>query len=238
MTVQQDVTVSQPDYLCKLVEPGFSHPQIDYSSVSVGYPWQKVLTFLNYSLTKTPGNITLHVQKIKLLQAAKFTNDQLLAAIIDLFTVLKQCGFELRKRLLISSRNQVSKTIFKHLSKHLKNCQINLNESWIKNLPCICLPVLKADYIVIHTKEQVESDSRQLEDIVNSFIENGQLEAAMDTLEKSLLDNLLNENIHHILVELYLDVSQKDRFQLFYLKFKKLTNNNLPACWEEAKSSF
>jgi len=112
-----------------LAEPVFYYGLKKSSKVPDSLLPNRVLNFFEYSLKKSPGDLTLHMQRIQFAQVMK-NIDELFAALCDLFIILGSRGLPLRRRLLsygkkILAKKQIELLISDHLTSNLTSLPNN-----------------------------------------------------------------------------------------------------------------
>ncbi len=122
------------DDLMRSIEPHFLYSQSrELVSPSV-HSSEVLLRYINYKITQRPESITQHVRKIKLLQASSFDYEVLFSALVDLFILLKDKGLELRRRMLLSSKEHLTRVMFAKLQAKLKAGGMTERDCWAGGL--------------------------------------------------------------------------------------------------------
>ncbi len=200
----------------------------------------RYLNYINYRIRQTPANLTDHVRKIYLFQQESLNQRLLVAALADLFFVLKQSGYALRKRLLLASRELIDSTIFSHLVDKLKSGNLSISENWLRGFPTLLVekPVLE----IVRRQDQAsrgptdDKDNAML--LADEYIENSQINLAIETLEEAVLKASGDEEPAELLIELYRQTAEYDRFRDFSHKLEQTQNETLPDCWQLASIEF
>ncbi len=73
-------------------------------------------------------------------------------------------------------------------------------------------------------------------ELAQGYIENSQLDLAIDTLEKAVTENPLESEIAELLTELYRRTSDRDRFVAMHQKLVAAVDSDLPGCWIEVEN--
>lgn len=167
--------------------------------------------YVDYATRLNNGDLLNHVRKILFFQK----NNQvhlLQSALEDLFIVLGSSGKALKKTLLHSSEILLSPEIYRRFIELVDTAPDNTtieNKSKEVSLPDS------------YTDQSQPSSTVKTEAIIDSYIENGQLEEAMDHLEKYLISNNNETQLGEILVKLYLSGGEHERWINFVSYFKK-----------------
>ncbi len=223
------------------VEPYFVYMKTD----SLAYPEtvnsDRYLSHINYCILKNPASLGDHVRKILLIRDKKAGSDQLAAALADLFHVLKGKGYRLRKRFLLASRKLIAADLFEKLAGKLKSGDLSIEEHWLETLPT--LMVEESTVNVVCRMVDKATNSRLTDDegslaLANEYIENSQIELAIDTLEASVAENPYTIEPALLLIELYQRSFAVDRFHAVYLKLQEIADEVLPDCWQQAEKYF
>ncbi len=223
------------------VEPYFAYMQTDSLAYPAKVNLDSYLSHINYRILKNPASLGDHARKILLIQSKKTGADQLAAALADLFHVLKGGGYQLRKRFLLTSRDLIPADHFKKLVGKLKTGDLSTEERWLEALPT--LMVEKSNVEVVGRIVDQEASGRLPDgegslSLANEYIENSQIELAIDTLEASITENPYVIEPALLLIELYERSLAVERFQTVYQKLQQIADEALPDCWQQAEEYF
>lgn len=222
------------------VEPHFLLGQSVKLNITSAIPVSKLLTSLNYRITRNPAHITDHVRKILLLKAYKLDSELVFAALIDLFVVLKKGGIPIRKRMLFFCKNSLPEEKFNQLRNKLDSGDISYNESWINKAPTLLPDESRSGNFITqtHSNENEQTASQTPYDLANEYIQNSQLQLAISTLEKALQTDPVDEESAKLLTHLYRSLSDNSRFSQIYSIVKKKAGSQLCSCWQDTAQFF
>lgn len=165
----------------------------DKSNISEGI----FLRYLDYSIRRKKHDLLSHVRKILFCQQNN-RSDIIGKSLDELFSALDEKGKQLKTSLLIASKHLITKEEYLRLSTSINRNNIARLET---------RPATNLDKTPLDT-DKTESDATQIAD---SFIENGQLNEAMDHLEKHLTNNSENQQLAEILASIYITCDEKQR---------------------------
>lgn len=167
--------------------------------------------YVSYAIRHHNHDLTNHVRKILFLQ--KTNKPTLLRdAIDDLFVALGDNGLSLKKNLLKSSKTLINTKDYHFLIERINNPHRQIT---VENPSTTIPPGSKLDH------ERQTTDQKNINDVVESYIENGQLEEAMDHIESYLATNYSDSQLGKTLVKLYLSRGEHERWINFVSYFKK-----------------
>ncbi|MCP4432642.1 MAG: hypothetical protein GY806_16845 [Gammaproteobacteria bacterium] len=193
------------------------------------------LGHINYQILQNPLSLSDHVRKIRLIEEEELSSDQLIAALADLFFILKQGGYALRQRLLFSSRKFIDGEIYKKFIVKLKTGDLSTSENWLQKFPTL-LAEKPAINVVSQLAQSSSADSPGGVMLANEYLENSQIDLAIDTLEKTLLENPVDNAATLLLIELYQSTGNLERHSKMYKKLKQIGGEVLPECWKLTES--
>ncbi len=162
------------------------------------------LRYLNYRILSEKENLKCHVCKILLCQNEQLRT-YLFPSVVDLFLILQEVGMALRRRMLLLSRQNLTHTQFAILRKCLEKNRLSSKEEWlpVTSLFAYCFAgntaSVLADYM---TDLDTPNKKEGIDDIALSYIENCQLDAAIDLYESALEREPDNEKYAKQLLEL------------------------------------
>jgi len=223
-----------------MVEPYFILLQSKSLSCPQGLSADRYLAHINYRILEKPASLTDHVRKVQLLQHEKPDQTKLAGALVDLFFILKTAGFALRRRLLLTSRELIDADVFKRLSDKLKNGSLSMSEAWLSGLPTLLVekPVLEIVQRQAQASLGAADDDNNAMLLADEYIENSQIDLAIETLEAAVLKKPDDEEPANLLIELYRQTAEFDRFRGFWQKLGKRHTEALPTCWQLANLEF
>ena len=222
------------------VEPYFVLRESNLLICPQGLSTDRYLSHINYRILQTPANLTDHVRKIHLFQQENLNQRLLVAALADLFFVLKQSGYALRKRLLLTSRELIDSKVFDHLVDKLKSGNLSMSENWLSGFPTLLVekPVLE----IVRRQDQGSRGTTDDKDnamlLADEYIENSQINLAIETLEEAVLKESGDDKPAELLIQLYRQTAEFDRFRDFLHKLEQVQDETLPDCWQLASIEF
>jgi len=221
------------------VEPYFVFFRSNFLTCPEALSTDRYLSHIDYRILHNPLNLTDHVRKILLLQSESLDHQKLAAALADLFFVLKASGFALRRRLLMTSRELIDSHVFNNLDERLKSGLLSMSEHWLSELPTLMLE--KPQLEIVRKQDQAKSPADGKENgmhLVDEYIENSQIDLAMDTLEEIVQKAPGDDEPAQLLIELYRQTAEYARFQSYYQKLDQTRHESLPDCWQMASVEF
>ncbi|MDX2503799.1 MAG: hypothetical protein QNL62_04900 [Gammaproteobacteria bacterium] len=228
--MNQAMEINTIDDFSVLTEPVFYYGLKKSSKVPDSLLPIRVLNFFEYSLKQNPGDLTCHMQRIQFARVMK-NNDELFAALCDLFIILGSQGFPLRRRLLaygkkILDKKQVELLVTGHLTGDMTS------------LPHNCF-FKKTSVDLINLCSPPKSTTQGVEEVlhtIDSYIENSQFDSALEYMSLHLEQDPENEALTEKLINLYKALNYKQEFQLAYKKFA----NHLMTSryWDDAEPYF
>ncbi len=223
------------EQLCLEQEPYFAFMQHTGLKSPDGLAVEKSLGYLNYCIIENPSSLRHHITKIKLILEDKAEADQLVAALADLFCVLKKDGYELRKRMLRYSRSRLDEGTFMQLIKKLKSGDLLVDENWLASYPTLT-PISSVVEVIKNADKEAENGEQTQDSLTLAYeyIENSQMDQALDTLEAAALEEPADIEIAELLIELYKQMSDNERLFAMHQKLQQGGDHDLPKCWVEA----
>jgi hypothetical protein len=222
------------------VEPHFVFLRSKLLTCPEGLSADRYLSHINYRILENPANLVEHVRKIHLFQNENLNQKKLTAALADLFFVLKTGGYALRKRLLLTSRELIDSEIFDHLAEKLKNGKLSISENWLSELPTLMVEKTTLEIVQKQTQEPriAADDKDNAMRLADEYIENSQIDLAIETLEEAVLKTPGDDQPAKLLIELYRQTAEYDRFQTILQKLYQTHHETLPDCWQMASIEF
>ncbi len=223
----EQLHLEQEPYFAFLQHKGLKSPD--------GLAVEKSLGYLNYCILDSPDSLRHHITKINLILEGEAEADHLIAALADLFCVLKKDGFELRRRMLRYSRSRLDEDTFMQLVKKLKSGDLLGDENWLASYPTLTNTDSVVEVITNANKEA--ENGEQAQDnlaLAYEYIENSQLDQALGLLEKAAVEEPTNIEIAELLIELYKQISGNERLLTMHQKLQEEVDYDLPKCWGEA----
>ncbi|PIE40747.1 MAG: hypothetical protein CSA49_06900 [Gammaproteobacteria bacterium] len=191
---------------------------------------EKSLTYINYELQRQPLKLENHVRKIGYCREMK--HPHLLAALADLFLVLGTHGNALKLRLLQRCRDSLLPEDYAMLNR----CADTALDSTLSRLPDACLFKQSCQHVVDFDLHASNAENEaDIELIVETFIENSQIDQAMDLLEDHLLNQPEHQPLTRTLIDLYIASSQISRGLNFVEKLS-VSHGELSDHWVDAEA--
>lgn len=190
---------------------------------------------LAHQITRFPNDLRSHTQRIIIfIEQCKI--EALYSGLVDLFLILGDKGAALRKRLLLMARSVLPDHQFDFLQQAL-SAGLDSNISVIDANQSILSHGRKNKTPFIAKNSIDASISIGLMEQVDSYLEYGQLDEARLLLEKSLLENPLQQEGHQDLAVIFQKMANKALFVSFYEELLKL-DVTLPLIWEQVADGF
>ncbi len=199
----------------------------------------RLKNYFEYALKQKPENLACHIQRIKFSLQQK-NQQELFAALCDLFIILGQQGQDLRQRLYDYLQHQLSQEQQAILASHLNADGLNNNSPALPE-PCL---FKHTDTQLFELEAATESRTETMaagttEDsllTIESYIENSQFDMAEELLIKQLNNEPENEVLTTKLISLYKALDDIELFNKTYSQFSNclLTSHH----WEAAARYF
>ena len=174
------------------------------------------LRYIDYSIRHNENDLLSHVRKVFFCQKNR-RSDIIGSAIKALFSSLGNNGQQLKTSILTSSKHLISKEEYLHLRTMIDSTTADTKEQ-------------KPKPQNLESTKNTDTTLGTASAIAESFIENGQLNEAMDYLEDHLLKNDENLELSKTLASIYTLCNEKKRLKHFS---RKLSNNGkvVPNCF-------
>ncbi|MFV2056489.1 MAG: FimV family protein, partial [Thiohalomonadales bacterium] len=192
----------------------------------------QTLNYLHHQIIRNRFDLRSHTQRI-LLCVKLCDSDALFGAILDLYIVLGKKGYSLRYRMLSISEPQLSPKQRVFLDESLgsglsaddvvpfSNCSaLSLGYTGIRGMVKV---ISKKKHVLI------EIDPIKLAD---DYIECGQVDAARELLEATMLAQPWRQEVHKDLLSLYKATRDSVRSEIMYKKLDDATIPN-PSLWRD-----
>lgn len=216
----------------EIVEPAFLIAAQGFDTCSLA----TVSAHLAHKITRDIRDLRSHVQRISLFIKQQQEKASY-SALVDLFLVLGDNGLALRKRMLINVRTLLSEhelnTLRQSLSSGLTSeVRLPITEQALLTKG---LASPHREFIQENTIETIVAMSPVEEAM--SYIEHGQLEQAQATLQKAIITNPHQLELHYDLLEIFQKTADKEQFLSSY---KQLLEQAilLPPQWREMAQKF
>ncbi len=179
--------------------------------------FENALKYLSRAIVQEPKNLRLHTQRIFLLLRQVNKNKPALAsAIADLFIVLKENGAALKSRILAMSQAHLHASDWTYLKR---NEQLGLtadtpmdqssdcfSDSLLSNGLIGCVDLIK--YKESNTDRVIHAT--ELHEQAQACLEYGQLDVALNLLQKAWKDDPGNNEIYTDLLSIYMSLGMED----------------------------
>ncbi len=190
------------------------------------------LAYLGHRILQRPGDIKSHVQCILLL--IQHADGALLyGALVDLFIALGDKGQALKQRMLELAAPQLNRTSQVFLQRHVADgvnaCDAaieRVRSALLRAATCGGEPLVRRHSTAEGAQEQSPLQEAQ------EFIQHGQLELALDTLERALLDDPNQEEIAGELFDLYQRMGATERMEAMRVQLQE--RGRIPPSWDRA----
>jgi hypothetical protein len=193
------------------------------------------IEYIDYRIVRSPKDLCNHVRRI-LLQHDMGDPDALYAALLDLFIVLENKGFALRRRVLEGARSRLSAQQYRTLSACMNSDQVQ----------CDRLPAPPDSMLakgLIGSRSLVEAADNENESVrdplieAQEYIEYCQVDQARVLLEQAILDQPQRMELHSELLDIYRSTRDRASFLVFWRRLNDV-DNPAPDVWEAAADSF
>jgi len=161
---------------------------------------EHVLKNLVFHISRKPRQLITHIQRIYYCYCANLP-EQLFAALVDFLVVLDRRGTEISWRMICGTRSKLSRKQYKLLRTFM------MNEMDIALLVGNQYSIFTRGLIGTQNLVQQVSFSNERTydplDLARDYIEYSQLAEAKDVLEKAIINDPHNLELHQSLLELY-----------------------------------
>lgn len=182
-------------------------------SLALPVPERRLLNHLNYQIKQSPNTLIHHVRKIIFCQQHDIRRE-LFPALRDLFLILGNKGQPLKVRLLKRSKPMLSPSEFDSLRNAI-NCQNNTPEVKENSTPS-------------------SSHSTDINTLIDNFIQNCQLDEAIEALEQHLIAEPDDKELSNTLISLYRACDETHRMVNFLYSLE--AKGPLPTHWLSLKN--
>ena len=248
MVTQKIKLNSRFDSLKQWVEPHFVYAGHNKLQIATECVSSRQMDYLNSLIVGKNNNITAHVRKIMLLKDTNADTKVVFAAFIDFFTVLKNNGSDIKKRLLNSCQPNLTKEHLDDLASYLNAGKIEVNDinagCRLKEIEELLLFDLGKNkkFIKVEKINKATPYENDLKLMVHNYMENSQIDLAIAALEGALLENPKIIEMGELLMQLYKGTNDKEAFSFLHDKVVgKLSygeQKKLPQYWNETLSYF
>jgi len=227
------------DNVTALTEPVFYFGLKKNNKIPESLLMNRGLNYFEYSLKQNPKDLSAHLQRIQFVFAepgfSESGNEDLFAALCDLFIILGSQGLPLRQRLFAYSKSKLDKNQIDLLTHHLTDNYLTSDISYLSN-KCF---FKKNPLELINLRNKSKPKQQEFEDILHtsdSYIENSQFDIALEYMIKHLEQNPDNKPLTIKLISLYKALGNANDFQNTYNRF---ANNSITSrYWDDAKQYF
>ncbi len=185
---------------------------------------------LVYRVTKEPGNLQNHLQRIYFCYSNN-RSEQLYASLIDLLTILAGKGEALSQRIIYGARSIINKEQWTTLQKYLITLDLTVlpsNRFSVLN-PCLLGTTQLLD------KDKNTAVQYDYLTLAHDYIEYSQLDPAIAVLEQGIPEDPDGKEGQKLLLELYKSTGDVIRFKAMYQSVMK---NNLIDEWQHLDDYF
>lgn len=203
--------------LTKEEEPHFLLNSNCRLSLALPVPERRLLNHLNYQIKQSPHTLIHHVRKIIFCQQHDIRRE-LFPALRDLFLILGNKGQPLKVRLLKRSKSMLSPSEFNTLKQTISSPN---NDTAVSD-----------STTVLNTSDNNEPED--LATLIENFIQNCQLDEAIEALEQHLIEEPYNKELSNTLISLYRACNETNRMINFIYSLEE--KGPLPIHWSSLKS--
>jgi len=185
---------------------------------------------LVYKVTREPGNLENHLQRIYFCYSNN-RSEQLYASLIDLLTILAGKGEALSQRIIYGTRSIINKEQWTALQKYLITLDLTVfpsNRFSVLN-PCL-----------LGTTQLLDKDKNTVVQydyltLAHDYIEYSQLDSAITVLEQGIPEDPDGKEGQKLLLELYKSTGDVIRFRPMY---QSVIKKNLIDEWQQLDDYF
>ncbi len=163
-----------------------------------------------------PKQLLSHIQRIYFTSDCD-SSEQLYAALVDLLCILDGKGRALSQRMISATQSQLTSQQFATLCNAIKKQDISLLSE--NKYSLLTKGLVGTDRQLI--EQSIESTVHDPLIIARDYIEFSQLDAAIETLENSILKSPNREELQTELLQLYKVTNNSDSFTTTHLLLKK-----------------
>jgi tetratricopeptide (TPR) repeat protein len=161
------------------------------------------------AIARKPSDLKRHVQRIVLL--AEMADEDIAGALFDLFLVLGQGGAALRRRMLAHARPHLRSEDYGLFRRHLQERSVTLPFHWFALKSSMLSRGVTGNTRLIEKGGAATRQDQGLLEEARELIAYGQVELALETLEKALLTDPARLEVHRALLEIYRHVRDQGR---------------------------
>jgi len=189
---------------------------------------------IGHAIARAPANLRCHIQRINLFITTK-DEERLYGALLDLFIILADQGYPLRKRMLKSARSLICKEHFDVL-KHQLESGLTVNKGLIYSPTSILSGELAPPNQLIKRLDSATSAQDPIEEACD-HLEYGQVDAARQVLEAAIENTPDRNDLYQELLEIYRCTQDQVRYQVMYERLEAV-NHPFFQRWIELANSF
>lgn len=164
---------------------------------------------LVYSVTRKPKCLVNHMQRISFCFQNRL-NEQLFAAIVDLFVVLNLVGQKLSWRVVLGAKSRLSSEQFNELKHYLKSDSVYATPLSGNKYSVFSKGFVGVNKMIQQIEQQVQTSDPLT--IALDHIEYCQLEEAKTVLEEAILEQPERQDLRLELSSLYKSTGDSNRF--------------------------
>ncbi|MCU7874706.1 MAG: hypothetical protein KZQ91_18350 [Candidatus Thiodiazotropha sp. (ex Lucinoma borealis)] len=198
---------------------------------------KKAADYLDHAVTRKPDDLRSHVQRIH-VHIHRQDVDALYGALLDLFIVLKEKGRPLRERMLKLSQTVLGEDKYRVLLNRLDTSVTDIDVEKVLNTSLLSYGVKNPHYLIqkIDTREGMQQylDPQQE---ARDHLEYGQVDEAREVLENAILEDPLQQGLHHDLLEIYKTTKSRELFKAMHSRLN-INSNPLADAWHEMARYF
>jgi len=193
------------------------------------------IEYIAYHIVRSPMDLCNHVRRI-VLQYDMRDSEGLYAALLDLFIVLENKGFDLRRRVLGGARSRLTLQQYRTLYACLNSDQVQCDRLPAPPDSMLAKGLIGSRSLVEAADNENESARDPLIE-AREYIEYCQVDQARALLEQAILDQPQRMELHTELLEIYRSTRDRASFLAFWRRLNEI-DNSAPDVWETAADSF
>jgi len=170
-----------------------------------------VLSGIIYTIIKQPTNLLAHIQRITFCYEHS-KDEQLSAALIDLFVILENVGATLKTRMLSGVAKHLPSAVVKQLQSYLNDYRLIQGNEY----SVLTAGIESNELLVLVQANENEAKPDLTHDplqIARDYIEYSQLDEAIQVLEEAIIKTPERSELHNDLLELYQSTDNSEAFK-------------------------
>lgn len=174
--------------------------------------WSKnIAGFLAHAIARTPNDLRCHVQRINFFISKK-DEENLYGSLLDLFIILADRGYPLRKRMLNAARPLLRKDYYQTLQQHIDN-GLTVNNGVVGSRTSVLSSRLASPPRLIERADAKKTTIRDPLEEAHDHLEYGQVDAARQVLEAAINETPDRHELYQELLGIYKCTNDQERYQ-------------------------